>query len=265
MSDYSTVACCEEHGTRSENYTGEGVQCSVTLRCAYDDRWLLVQDVIGGHAVWPHLASAARPPVARTAGIVPFPAKAGTSGQLLLYDEALVTVNYETSKKESSGEDGQLFAESLEPTIEFLTLSPDRFRWSSATGDPLEEEEAPGMQLFSMALNRTIYQVEPPLDGGLLSLVGKCNAEEYVSAVLGLTFPEETLLFMPGTQSRTVTTELNPAFDVNLKFAYKPQGWNKYWRAKTESWEHIYLITSGSSGGEPYKSYPPDDFQEFLF
>lgn len=253
---YSLVSCCEEHGTVTENISKGAGDASVTLRCSWANRWLLVADIVGNRNVWPY-APGLR---GSAASIVPFPAAAATDGQALVYEEALVTVKY-TSKEEEN-----LVAESIEPTAEFITLDHKRFRWldegseTPGQGDPLSEAEAPGQQLHSLMLARTHYQVEPPLPVEIISLVGSANDAAYVSALLGLTFDEETLLFLPASLSRTITTSGDRAFDISLKFPYKPSGWNRYWRAKTQQYAEIYDVEAEAV----YKGYPLADFSAFL-
>jgi hypothetical protein len=178
-----------------------------------------------------------------------------TSGQSCEYLDALVTVAYSTEEED-------LLSESLEPTAEFITLDYKRFRWSGADGDPLLEGEAPGKLVRNLNLVRNIMKiVDIPV--ATLDLPGSVNHEDYVSALLGLTFPAETLLFQPPAMSRTITTAGAKAWNLNLKFSYKPWGWNKYWRSKTETYERIYIV--GMSGADPYNMYPLNDFSDFLF
>jgi hypothetical protein len=256
MTTYATTVVCEEHGSPSESLTRDAITASVVLRCNWSDRWALMAELIGGRAAWPYATGfGAATPRAQSASARPFPSKGVTDGQAIVYADALVTVNYTTAEEED------LVAESLETNVEFQQLDFRRFRWGNAAGDPLIEAEAPGRQLFSMVLARTLFKVEPPLPASLLTLPGKSNSAAYVSALLGLTFPIETLIFGPPSMSRTISTAGNFAFDVSLMFPYKPEGWNKFWRAETESYEEMWNM----DGAAVYKNYPPDDFSAFLF
>lgn len=249
---YSAVDCCEEHATLQEQLGLESGSASVVLRVPWTNRWLLVNDLLGNSRVWPY-APGLR---ATTCAIKPFDSKPTSfEGQTAVYEDALVTVSYSSKVEEN------LIAESIEPNVEFITLDHKRFRWGSdASGDPLSEAEAPGRQKHSLALTRTHYKLEPPLPASLLTLPGKCNDTAYASALLGLSFAKETLLFMPSSLSRTITTAGDRAFDLTLKYAYQPEGWNKYWRAKSKSYEEIYDVEED----EVYKGYPLASFSDFL-
>lgn len=250
MGLYSLVDCCEMHGTANEQTGKEGVTATVQLMCAYADRYALRADLIGNRNLWPHN------PVARVVGVgvAPFPGVGITDGQTLTYEKAVLTVNY------SSNEEEDLISESIEPTIEFITKSHKNFRWTNATGDPLNEKEAPGQQIFSMALNRTIYKLVPPLPATILTELGKCNTDAYSSSLLGLSFAAETLLFQPTSLSRTLTTDGDRAIDLSMKFLFNSNTWNKFFRAATGVYEEIWNVELAAVE----KPYPLGNFSEFL-
>jgi len=245
---------CEESGQISENFSPDGITCSVVLACAWSIRHDVVTDIVGGKEYWPH-GSFVKRPFAVSAAIVPRPAKGTTTGQSIDYPQALITVNYERKKLDPE----QLASESLEPTAEFITQDHKRYVWGSSTGNPLTEAEAPGRIVRGLNLVRTIYKL-PSVPVSLLSLPGTCNDTSYVSSLLGLTFPAETLLFSPPTLDRTIETDGSEGFNLSLKFSYKPEGWNKFWRAESESYEEIYDTQSEAV----YKNYPLADFSDWL-
>ena len=248
---------CEVPGTREEVDTDEGMTCTVQLQCAYGIRRDVMADIIGGRVYWPLLTGLTKPPFAVSGSAKGFEQKTTSTGQTLDYEMATLTINYESKGKDPE----DLISESLEPTCEFITLSPAGFSWTDVNGDPLSEEEAPGKQFRGLNLNRTIYKWEPPLPAGLLTNAGKVNDTLYTSSLLGLSFPAETLLFIPPTMDRTITSDGEDAFNVSLKFAYKPDGWNKFWRTKTQSFEAIYSHELAAE----YKNYPLGDFSAFLY
>lgn len=252
------IPACEEHagsgGTHAQNHTRNGAECAVTLRCNWEARHDLVADLLGNRRPWPH-GVWADPPRATAASIRPFPDAGITVGDSITYDHALVDVTYSTR------EEVDVISESLEPTVEFLRLDYRNFRWEGAGGRPLKEDEAPGKVYKSLNLVRTHHAVEPPLPISLLDLIGYVNDVEYFSALLGLTFPAETLLFQPPIPSRTVTSLGSRAFNLQMRFAYKPNGWNVFWRAESGIWERMYYKDNLTS----YYNYPLGDFSDFLF
>lgn len=246
----------EVQGSLNESFSADGIDCSVQLYCPYDQRHDVLAEILGGRLYWPH-GNFTKQPFAVSGSAIPFDAKSGQDEQCLTYDLAVLTINYERKKVDPE----QLVSESLEPTCEFITLNPAGFLWADATGDPLTEDEAPGRLVRGLNITRTVYNWEPPLPGGLLTNVGKVNTAAYTSAMLGLTFAAETLLFVPPVLDRTVMSDGEGAFNVNLKFSYKPEGWNKFWRAKTGSYEEIY----SAELADVYKNYPLGDFAAFLY
>jgi hypothetical protein len=252
---WSSVSCSEEAWTRREQFARDaGPQFGVTLRCAYSNRYALIADLLTTPRPWPD------PPFsgvfAQNAVAVPAPdSQYVGSDQECFYEDALVTVNYGSRLSED------LISEVLEPTVEFLTLDHKRFTWGE-NGEPLLEAEAQGIQIRGHTLTRTMYNLAAvPIS--YLDLNGTCNDDDYTSVLLGLTYPEETLLFTPGAISRTIRTDGTDGFTAQVKFTYKKAGWNKYWRAKTRQHEEVWVITD--DGTEPYDSYPPDDFSDWLF
>lgn len=247
MAIYSAIDCAEEHGSAEENYdAASGSSCSVVLRCAWAERLLLVQDIMG--RAWPNFPGA----WANRATIRGDGATYLTVGQGCEYSTALVTVNYGTDVKD-------FISESLEPTAEFQIQDHKGFRWGAANGDPLLEGESPGFLHRGLNLVRTLYRL-PAIPASVLTSVGKTNDADYTSALLGLTFAEECLLFQPPSMNRTFKTDGSEGWTLQLKFNYKENTWNKFWRAKTNAWEEIHKI-----GGGQYEPYPPADFSELLF
>jgi hypothetical protein len=260
VTDFSTVACAEEHLTRRENYDVEaGIAASVTLRCAYANRHALAQDLLVNRRAWP-FGGFAFPPRASSCAILPNASSQYTQdGQAAAYNQdALVDVAYTVNK---GGEDEDLVSESLEVAVEFITQSHKKFSWGNAAGDPLLENEAPGKQRHGIKLVRTLYQVPEPIPSSILDLVGQVNDDDYVSPLLGLTFPEETLLFtLPGL-SRTIRMDGSSGVNVTLGLEYMKDGWNKHWRAKTGLFESIF----NKDLNQVHKNYPPADFSDWVF
>ncbi len=248
------VACAEEFGTFSEDFSiANGLTGKVTLRCNWSDRYTLINAMIG--TAWPFAGTTG--PQANSIACVPFQSKTVTDGQGLVYEHALVTISYSSEIKD-------LISETLEPTAEFQIQDFKRFRWGAAAGEPLLEGEAPGKLMRGLNLVRTMHQVTtvPP---ETLTRVGYVNSAVYTSAILGLSFAVETLLYQPPTLSRTIKTDGATAWTINLKFGYKPQGWNKFFRQKNANvgpdfgWEEIY-----TTEGEIFKPYQPGSFGVLL-
>jgi hypothetical protein len=177
-------------------------------------------------------------------------------GQGASYVDTLIAFEY------SSAVEADLVSESLEPTAEFQILDYTRFRWGSKDGDPILEGEAPGKVTRSLALTRQLFKLTTiPTD--VLDMIGKVNDASYVSTLLGLTFPAQTLLFQPPSMGRTITTAGSKGWNLTMRFHYKPNGWNKFWRAAASppAWESMYDKDVVAA----YENYEPDDFSNLLF
>lgn len=252
MATYSpVVACYEEFRTQQEDWDLEGPTASVQLRCAWADRHNLIADLLGNSRDWPH-GPYTNPPQAQRASISPFATTQASVGQSITYDDALVSVEYGFDSRD-------LVSESLEPTAEFITLDHRRFRWGAADGPPLKQAEAPGKLRRGLTLQRTLYRQAPPLSTQLLTSVGGINDTAYVSSLLGLSFPQGTLLFTPPNLSISVQADGTDGYTIAMKFMYKPEGWNSFWRAESQAYEDIYLV-----GGAQYLNYPEVDMSDLL-
>lgn len=254
---YADDVVCEMQATRSENVSDDGITCSVQLMVPDAIRWDVVSDIVGGKVFWPHLLDMEKPPFAISAAIAPFDAKTTQDEQACEYESAILTINYESKGKDPE----DLVAESLEPTCEFIQLPHKRFLWGSASGDALTEEEAPAKQFRGLNLSRTIYKIPADSLPDLLAPVGRVNSAAYTSSLLNMTFAAETLLYIPPTLDRTITTDGDPGYTVNMKFAFKPDGWNQFWRAKTGDWSRIWSIQNGAT----YNNYPLGSFAALLY
>lgn len=250
-----------------EGYGERGFEATRTLRCAWADRLTLAQELQGiffrsgaytldlPH-LYPHLD------VARCVGVPnivghdddrPMPDGADTS--VATYTFALLTVKYGVLFPNGGlGVDGrELTDETIEPFSEFLTLPPDDLTWGSG-GDPLTADEAPGQLFrgFNWVFTRTNVLSIP---SEYASLIGCVNNASITSTALGFTFPAETLLYTPPTLSRKMNPDgVTSKWTLTLRMSFKPQEWNKFFRAATGTYEEIF------AGTTRIRPYTPADF-----
>lgn len=257
---YSAVECFEIPNTLSVDFdalTGE-IVASVQLHCAWANRWLLVADILNASRVLPAYGVGA--PVALKAAVTPHGSHV-TTGQGLVYDMAQVTVTYGPRKFAEIGS-YDIVAESLEPLAEFRRLPWQNFRWGSKEGTPIVQDEAPGKLEVKLNLVRQIFKVPVPMSTLVLDATGKCNDTSYTSSMLGLTFAAETLLYLEPKFERTIRNDGSDGVNYTQTWAYKPSGWNKFWRAESNTYEYMYQTTD--AGTDPHKSYEPADLSELL-
>jgi len=182
----------------------------------------------------------------------------GTS-DVIAYDKAKVTARYEPGEFDE-GDDRLLVTESLEPSVEFLTMPSEGLFWDNAQEEPIAPEEAPGKLHIELAWIYTKHEVLE-LPAATLTLLGHVNQVAMRSPTLGLTFAAETLLYHIRPLVREITTEGVQAWTVTYVFNYNPPGWNKYYRPSEEDgdgtpvWQSMYDDT-----GDVWKQYPTGDF-----
>lgn len=257
---YSSVQCFEVPNTLSIDFdavTGD-IVASVQLNCAWNNRWLLVADLLNNSRVLPSYGVGA--PVALKAAVVPEGAHV-TLGQGLVWDMAKVTVSYGHKKFEQIGP-YDIVSESLEPMAEFKRLPWQNFRWGSKTGTPIIQDEAPGKLEVKLNLVRQIFKVPTPLDPLVLTAAGKCNDAAYTSNLLGLTFEPETLLYLEPKFERSIRNDGSDGVNYTQTWSFKPTSWNKFWRA--ESNDHEYMYQTTDAGTDPFKPYEPIDLSALL-
>jgi hypothetical protein len=249
-----TIDCAEEQGSCTEEYDEEfGIlSAQVVLRCLYINRHALASDICGNRRPYPK-GSAGPTPVALRASIAGTDTAGFTDEQGIFPLHALVTIQYSSKLKDQ-------YSESIEPTVEFQDLDYRNFKWSS--GAKLCEDEHPaflvrGMNLCRSEVDLTEVQVSIP---ELTTLAGHVNAAPYTSSLLGRSFAAETLLYHAPVINRKVNSLNIAKFDVSKKWSINYNGWNRYYRAKTNAYE---VIVHGLTGVE-FKCYPVSSMTAIL-
>lgn len=247
-------------------YDGQN-EGSVVLRCPWADRNTIAAEILNGARIFPDANMGA---LAAQIEITPVPNSAYTvvSG-LIVYEHALLKVNYNvsdvgsaTKKTDPVSGTQVLVEETIEPTVEYLSVDHKIFRWGSNTGPKLRENEAQTRPMYGLGLTRTVHGITS-IDASILTMPGRTNDTAYDSD-LGITFEEETLLFVPQPIRRTSKTDGSVSFSVTLKWAYKEKGWNKVWRA-AKAGDDKYDIVWDTANNAQYKNFPPIDMSKFLF
>jgi hypothetical protein len=260
MSNFSAVMCYEVPETLSVDFdavTGE-VSASVDLNVTWSQRWALVADLLNNSRPLPDYGNGA--PVALKAAVKPTGERLAF-GQSFIYSDATVSVAYGIRKFEAVGP-FDIVAESIEPQAEFRILPWHNFRWGSKTGDPIVEAEAPGKLEMKLMLVRQIFKVPTPVNTLALSATGKVHDAAYSSPLLGLSFPEESLLYLEPKFERTLQNSGSGGVNYTQQWAIKYTGWNKFFRAKTGTYENMYQSTD--AGSDPFKPYETDDLTGLL-
>ena len=182
----------------------------------------------------------------------------GTS-DVIAYDKAKVTARYEPSEFDEN-DDRLLVTESLEPSVEFLTVPTEALFWDNAQEEPIAPEEAPGKLMLSVDWIYTIHEILA-LPAATLTLLGHVNQAAMRSPTIGLTFAAETLLFGIRPLVREITTEGVGAWTVTYVFSFNPTGWNRYYRPDKEDADGTPVLQyMYDSGGTIWRQYPTGNF-----
>lgn len=189
---------------------------------------------------------------ARSATTEPFGRQEGSTPNTARYADAIVTVTFATPAPDTPVIIGNVLTTvAIEPNAEFSTLDHTNFRWGSGSGAELNPNESPGKLNIGLDYVLTQQGLES-VPFHVLSYPGSVNNAVFSSDILGLTFGIETLLYNPptiaqGTQPGT--------WNVSYRFSYRKGGWNKFWRAESQTEENIF-----HTDGSIYNSYPTRDF-----
>lgn len=247
------VTKSELPGSPKEAWTRTGFQATRQFECAWAERENLKKELLG--SVYAPLDDTGS--ICTKVGSVPFQAEISEApAGVAAYEKALVTGEWTVQQGETVGENQ--VSESIEPNAEFLTVSHRGLTWGDG-GDPLAKEEAPGRLYYGLDYVRTRFGITP-VPATVLTFIGHVNKEAggispLTVGLSGWTFAQETLLFMPPTIVRVVDKDGNLLWDITYRFSYKPNGWNTYWRKKTEAWEKIWNTATDGN----FEGYPPVD------
>jgi len=283
VSDAIAYEVCEMLGTRTEDCGAEGFEGKVQLKVPYDKRFAVVWDIYMNDMPWPgnptaFMKNASIQPLA--AGLVPInypppPPDPPTYDQLIGYSFALINLVYSTAETtiDLQGKPRSLFyIETWEPQVEFQIMSPENFFWGTtpkAPGRMLTTKEAPGRQIRT-----SIYTVkwlqQPNVIPDFYNLAGSVNDDIYEIEHFSVTAEPETLLFMPGPVEKSIwypdspadddSKQPQPGFNYTCKFAYRPSGWNKYYRmdsagaTEADKYERIKVMKENGTSA-PWENY----------
>ena len=249
----SGIEYAECDDSPKETWSETGLKATVELLTPWALRYALCEDIFGGNPLVYPPAPWSRA-FAKEASCVPFGDGIPSADKKYNdYHKALVTVTFSFDSK--GPQTTELISESLEPTAEFLTLDAKDLRWGSQGGDEMGDGDGPGVLLRGFNWVYTQHMVMN-VPAAILTLASCCNAASVYARLLGLTFPAQTLLYQPPTLERKITVQQIEAWKITHRFSYKPNGWNKFWNPKTQSWSYVYHKDSSS----PLIPYPPANF-----
>ena len=221
--------CTEMAGSPQEAVTLDSFRATVRLRCAWTNRIALANEAALFHR-YPRMLYAR----CKSITVAPMPENGpnGVDSIGLTYESAIVQLEYVFDKDTPDESGSDLFSESIDPTAENLTLDPANFWWKSG-GEALKDNEAPARLLKGLDYVLTLYN-RPSIPTAAFALVGFVNDAPFATRTLGKVWLLGTLLFNPPNCQRKVTMGPTPSltWTTTYRFAYKPDGWNKFWNPR---------------------------------
>lgn len=226
----------------------EGVSAAVALRVPWDSRWDVLEEIVNLGLNYPHLSGGVL--YARSASISPLSSKVESDGAGTSYEFANLNLQFQPADRDSAT--GTVYAESIEPSAEFIVQDYQSFQWGAGgAGTDLLPNEAPGKINHGFEYIQTRYGLSS-LHIDLLTAPGTVNAAPHTASMLGLTFPAQTLLFNNPSTNRTIDSDGNGKWTLKTSLSYNAFGWNKFWRAESQAYEQLYLRGTSTA----YNNFP---------
>lgn len=211
------------------------------LQCAYTDRYTLISDIgASGGENYPNLPQiGATASAAVAAGV----GQSFLSGNVLVHDFAWVDITYIWSPFTPTWVTGVLVSERIRGGMFNLRLDPERLLWND--NEPIDQTDAPDFPLPVLYYDLTLHQVtsESPL---VYSLIRSSNANIVTAYLLNFSAAIETLLYSSVVVKKSVGLGITDKMDVTQSFIFKSNGWNRWFRAKTNSWERVKYADTGT-------------------
>lgn len=283
MANWSSIDCSEVFGTRTEARAWiEGATASVQLDCAYENRYLLSEDLFL-NGIWPFVAGLDFRPIVQNISIVPLEEECTTTGQSIDYKTARLTVNYGVDRSAGNSDQGagagtgrQYYTEELVPQVEVISLQEDKFYRKPVAWDldpdpnknkdliKLNETNYPTFRQYTFSIIRTFYNwITVPTE--FKDFKGHVNDAEVTFPSLGLTFAAEELMFVPRNAQKTVSSEGTAGYTVQVEFIERKGGWNKYVLQNEGEPEAIWYWAGDPKVLTQLISYPLSDFSGWIF
>lgn len=223
----------ELDGYPIEKWDG-GFTATRMLKCAWGDRYTLVDELSGSSSYYPYLGTSTAYPASAT--IRPFGKQEAyvsgttTDTRMAQYDYATVEVNYSLYAPRYNLLTSKFISEYLGPWTEFLTADPSKFTWTSGSNTAIDDNEAFGKLSTGLVYILTFHHITTIPDAAY-TLCDYCNASTVDSYTLGKTFPAQSLLYALHSATRDLQLGKYPSWRLSYVFRYRPVSWNYRWNA----------------------------------
>ncbi len=270
----------EEINERKETLTENNFTATLTYKCLWADRLALAKELKGLTTVAADSVTVVLPhrfpedeyknSMVNNVGIAPFGKSIAGVNPFCRFQHSLLTASYsipdgETSPAKQSGGDPSLVltTESLEPTVEFITLPNKKLFFDNGQLIRVGKDLSPVQQVHMMDWVVVQYK-QPSLPSAVFGLIGKSNQDKMTAKTITVggklqEFEPETLLFNGPFLERETTTEGIQAWRVTYRLSHRPVGgWNKFPK------DGSTLSDIFDELGAQVKPYPPADFSPVI-
>ncbi len=247
----------------------EGFSATRKLIVDWTDRQTVMDDLIGRGVgvlgeIYPYRITSGARVISVTSEPLPGSATKG-SGEVAVYEKALLTVNYSTprggNRGERAGGGGSIISESIEPWVENTVVDHRGLAWENPSGGisiPLNPGEAPSKLETGYDYVFTRHRLTS-IPSAPSNLIGTSNESPIFTVFSGINFPTQTLLMLPFTVQHTVAAGSNSSvWTITYRFRFKPNGWNVWWHKKFQAYAKILIPDEPNP--RQYFQYPPADF-----
>lgn len=261
--------------SETDSYDESTWSGSVELECPWEDRYLVSGNILDYGILWPYNPDALMPVVGASIKAAPNSRTSLVDG-VQCYEKARIVLKFsrngpeifEQGGTEDDGGPPIRYTEEIDVSGEMLRLPPDNFYWEgTGTEGPfvnVKTDEAPNMPLFGLDYIVKWTKVRS-LPITLLTTLNHVNSATIVSNSLGLTFEPQTLLFNPPKISRSVTLISSlDLYDLECRWSYRAQGWNRFYRAQTQAFEQMFIDLPGDAGITEFEPFIPVSFADML-
>lgn len=167
------------------------------------------------------------------------------------YNTAILICNYSTTGPQYFAGKG-LITETLSAGRSGWRFDESKLYWGD--GEALKENEPP--RKIECGLTYMLrYHARASVPDAVRLYPGYINSNSVATAILGVTFAVNTLLYQGARVHRILKTGSVSKFDVRHYFSYRynaTYGWNYFWRQSANGYERVYRDAGGANQLEPY-------------
>lgn len=287
-------------GETPEETFADKIECSRILRCAWNVRWRMCEDILPwisagtGEAFnqitiqkpqqypyftyIPLFADSVRMVPWETNPAVYAPGKANptdpgtiltTPSTTIAWQWAYLHVHY--SSLPTASPVSIVFDEEMRPCAEFMTLPSTKFFWTGSPGQPLDPQSAPGFVLHKVEWIVTRRYCPLNFASEVLSWVGAVNSTSVTSLKFpGLSFAQDMLLYNGCDIQPDRNSDGSPACKLVMHFTGQNVSFNQFINPLkslngTSVFESIFTSADTQDAGHTFTPYKEQELNKLLW